>query len=1194
MNNSSSLLFFSKTTGAPKSDENLTSPAASTAASDDLVYSFSYNSLHGGSDAIAERCNAADASKGASCNSIKATETSGPTIKAAAETTTAAAATTTADGVAAPQDAAFSVPLLISMYVGGMTCDGCVQLLQRELSVLPGIQSVRVDLQHQRVDISVLSSAMAPTAPGAQSALTLVVERVAALGYTILTQAPSTPQTIRGGAARSFAPLPLLSNSLERHRGTKPQQSRGSGEGKRLLGSESSSLPPLSSACSVVEVATTPTKQATEASFAKTRLLIEGMSCTSCSSQIEEGLKKRPGVHSASVTFATLTGRVVHDASVISVADLVEIITDFGYTVSVQSTTAPSGTGGGCSGGRSFHSNGTTTVEIGNVDRESAMEDDEMALEDCDGERGVDQRYEHRVLIGGMSCASCAARIQNTLEQLPSVLHCSVSFATCTAVIATHTSDGYIEACKVIQSLGYSAEMLDQRQMNTSRDRTREALARTREIAMHERNFIGGAILSAPLFVVMLVMSVSDVLDRYMWVMSLVEVVELLFTTPIVFLYGQEFYISAWRSFKHGAYTMDTLIAVGTGCTYLYSCVVLLISLFLYPRVHLMTYFDTAGMLIAFMLLGRFLEARAKRDTSSALIELMSMLPSTAIVITASGEEVEVQCADLAKDAVVRVLAGDRIPVDGVIIDGSSDVDEQMVTGESIPKHKKPGDGVVGGTLNITSTILVRAEKVGEETMMAQVLRIVQEAQNSKPAVQRIADKVAMYFVPFVLLFSMGTLTVWMALGILNWYPSDWLGHGEGQPSSIVSFAFNFFISTVVVACPCAVGLATPTAIMVGTGVGAKNGVLVKGGTTFEVVRKVDCVVLDKTGTITKGQMEVVDVSATSASTSTPEGEALARRLVGMVEAQSNHPIAKAVQAHLLAELKTIPDDSPTQYEVRETLTHGGKGIEGVVRVTGTSSCTASSEDYHVLAGNLSLLRAAGITVNDDVLELIHKRQSHGLTTVVAAINDSVCLVVGLADTPKREAQGVIQRLKKAGIQIMMVTGDNAVVASNIAEEVGIERENVRAEALPTTKAAIVQELQSHGHRVMFVGDGINDSPALAQADVGVALGAGTEVAIEAADAVLVRNSLVDLLNLQSLSRITVQRIYLNFLWAVVYNIFMLPFASGMLYPFLHVQLPPVIAGAAMMLSSLNVLLSSLSIRCFSPYREEDFYKDDI
>ncbi|CAD2215627.1 Cu2+-exporting ATPase [Angomonas deanei] len=717
-------------------------------------------------------------------------------------------------------------------------------------------------------------------------------------------------------------------------------------------------------------------------------------------------------------------------------------------------------------------------------------------------------------------------------------------------------------------------------------EKTKNALQREEEIAKQKKLFIASAVLSIPLLAAMLIMAFTDIMMAYPKVGLGIDLIQFFCATPIVFHFGRQFFIGAYTSLRHRAFTMDTLVAIGTGCSYVYSVVILGLSIF--TDLHMMSYFDTSGMLMTFMLLGRFLEANAKRQTSGALLQLMNLVPATAQLLSPEDGEtiLEVPVSRVKVGDKVRVLAGCRIPVDGHVAEGNSDIDEQAVTGESLPRFVGKGAAVVGGTLNLTATLTVEADKVGEDTMLAKVLRIVEEAQSTKPAVQRIADTVAMYFVPFVILSALVTLVVWLILGATNAYPSAWRRKGNhGMETPWAAFAFNFFISTVVAACPCALGLATPTAIMVGTGVGALHGVLVKSGATLETVCKSSCVVLDKTGTITDGKLQCV--------THLTAGEQLPAttvcQIVAGVEGQSTHPVAKAVYEALLPYHQK--EDS-VAVDVATAVTHSGLGVEATVRVAAAGTAltnTTAWTSHTVLVGNLALLQRHEVQLPEALLSAVTELQRHGRTTVLAAVDGTGCFLAGLSDEPKPESAAVIRRLRKEGIRVLMVTGDHLGVATRVAAEVGIPPEDVHAEALPTTKAEIVKQLQQEERcRVMFVGDGINDSPALAQADVGVALGAGTEIAIEAADAVLVRNSLCDLLTLRALSRTTVRRIYGNFVWAFGYNILMIPIASGALYPVLLFQLPPVVAGAAMVVSSLCVLFSSISIRCFRPVRVED------
>lgn len=1046
--------------------------------------------------------------------------------------------------------------IFVRFYVDGMSCDSCAAYITEHLQKLPGVVQATVSFASKQADI-VLRVGDAGT-------IVDVVACVEKLGYKVLDELPASATANSGGGAHPMTTASSVTAHLP--------SSKLLREGSRVVlnGGED---------CELSEVREFDASFARPVTYAETRVLIEGMSCGSCAARIEKALLRVDGVKEASVNFATMTGKVVHDTAVAPVDAVLLAIAEMGYTPAIQHTTAKG------------WQKAEAVVRFHSADGGSA---NAGAMTTTTSKRRGDG-YEHHLLIEGMSCASCAAKVERAMQQFQDVQECVVSFATGTAFLVTSQEDVSIDLIKHIQSMGYSVTVTeDLGDTNGALSKTKEVLERSEEIRERRQSCIGSAVLCIPLLVAMIVMSFTDIMEENMTVTHVIDGIQLLVTTPIVAYYGRIFFVGAWRSWQHRTFTMDTLVAIGTGFSYTYSVVVYLLSLF--TGLHMMTYFDTAGMLTSFMLLGRFLEASAKRSTSGALIELMSLVPPVATVVTAEGD-VRLPSSAITVGVHVRVLAGDRIPVDGTVVEGISDVDEQMVTGESVPKSVRPGDKVVGGTLNTTATLIVAADKVGEDTMLSQILRIVQEAQNTKPAVQRIADRVAMYFVPFVVGFSVVTLFCWLVLGFNDMYPAEWR---HGMPWE--AFAFNFFIATVVAACPCALGLATPTAIMVGTGVGAKNGVLVKSGVTLEAVRHTTCVVFDKTGTITNGRLQVVWNQCHGVALGEPT--TLARRLVGVVEAQSNHPIAKAVCGALVPDIvggvapsaegdsralvapAMLPD---VHLEVQRAVTHSGLGMEATVAATSTKEEGQAVREHHVVVGNLGLMEQRRIRVSREVQAMVSQQSANGHTTVVGAVDGEACVVLALSDQPKDEAYGVIHHLHQQGIRTLMVTGDNRHVAGCIARAVGIDPYEVRAEALPTTKATIVQQLQREGHRVMFVGDGINDSPALAQADVGVALGAGTEVAIEAADAVLVRNSLVDLLNLQSLSNTTVRHIYGNFIWAFGYNLAMLPIASGLLYPLLHFQLPPVVAGAAMVMSSLSVLSSSLSIRCFKPHRAADF-----
>eukprot|EP00796_Vickermania_ingenoplastis_P011903 gene11904-8186_t len=931
-------------------------------------------------------------------------------------------------------------------------------------------------------------------------------------------------------------------------------------------------------------------------------MIVEGMSCASCAARVEAALKKVPKVHACTVVFASNTANIVTTATVDARAVLEEVrrmVTDLGYTVTAVEMAPPPATANpthtlviegmscvSCANrvetalqampvvesctvvfasntailrtlGGTAGTNGRTVVEILN-EAKAVVEDlgykvTAIQVGGCHSREST--LPAQLVVIEGMSCTSCASRVETAVSKLDGVAHCAVDFTSSTASVTTSAGTATAEVMErvqqLIEELGYRVTSVTAAQMDTSAlEAKKNALERTEELRRLRFSCICSAILSVPVLIIMFYMMTGH--HASFAVELSLDLVQLVCVTPVVLYFGRIFFIGAWRSLTHLTFTMDTLVAIGTGLTYLYSVAAVVAEIGW--RAGLSTYFDTAGLLTTFMLLGRFLEANAKRQTGGALLELMNLVPPTATL-----------------GAHLRVLAGDRVPVDGSIVEGLTEIDEQMVTGESVPRPASPGDKVVGGTLNVGGAIVIRAEKVGEDTMLANILRIVQDAQSSKPAVQRIADRMAMYFVPTVLVIALATL----------WYRGS-------QPWTL--FAFEFFIATVVAACPCALGLATPTAIMVGAGVGARNGVLVKSAAVLEAVHKATCVVFDKTGTLTTGKLTVVEVlwlekigTTSIALSSSASTRLLFRR---MVKQLSNHPAAIAVSAALEAEAAASERRDPKEAhrlgkaETLEVRTHHGEGLQARVRFKpprpggsgGGAAPSRKSETHEVLLGNERLLRRFGVPNAPMTAAFIKAQRSLGRT-----------LVFGVVDGSQHVARGVVAALQDLGLRTMVVTGDHRTAAEYVAASVGIPSNCVHADVLPVDKASIVRQAQADGYRVVFVGDGINDGPALVQADVGVALGAGTEVAIEAADAVLIRDSLVDLLNLRDLSTLTVRRVYGNFVWAIGYNLVILPLACGALFPYLHYTLPPLLAGLAMICSSLCVLLSSLSIRCFRP-----------
>ena len=659
----------------------------------------------------------------------------------------------------------------------------------------------------------------------------------------------------------------------------------------------------------------------------------------------------------------------------------------------------------------------------------------------------------------------------------------------------------------------------------------RESYAREKEIRYYTRLFFFSLILTIPVTLIMF-----EVITPYLPLGS-AKLIMFLLTTPIQFIAGYPFYQSSLRGLRHGKTNMDTLIMMGTSAAYFYSVAT---TFFL---VSFSSFYDTSAMLITFILLGRMLESMAKGRTSRAIRSLMDLQPKVAVVVR-NGEEMIIPIEDVEVDDVVLVRPGQQVPVDGEVIEGSSSVDESMITGESIPVGKKVGDEVVGATINKSGALHVRATKVGRDTTLSQIVRLVEDAQTKKPSIQRRADAIAEVFVPIVLVFSLATFFLWMALGTADW-----------------TRALSFTIAVLVAACPCALGLATPTAIMVGLGKGAQHGILIKTGDGLEVIPTVDTIVFDKTGTLTVGKPSVTDFIL---APDVDSDQALS--VIAAVERNSEHPLAEAIVIHAQEKGLTLPSVSDFNSE-------SGKGVK------------AKIEGEDVLIGSFRYLSENGVD-----LALIEEHSSmleeQGKTTVYAARAGFPLAIIAIADTLKQSSVQAIRELKKLGLDVWMITGDREKTANAIASSVGIS--NVLAQVLPGEKAAKVQQLQNEKRIVAFVGDGINDAPALAQSDVGIALGSGTDVSVETGDIVLVRDDLLDVVSGVELGKKTMSKIKQGFFWALIYNMILLPIAAGIFFPFTGLALRPEFAGLAMALSSVSVVTNALLLNRFTPTQFEE------
>ncbi len=659
----------------------------------------------------------------------------------------------------------------------------------------------------------------------------------------------------------------------------------------------------------------------------------------------------------------------------------------------------------------------------------------------------------------------------------------------------------------------------------------REASAREGEIKYYSRLFVFSLLLTIPVTLLMF-----GVLTPFLPVGVNPEIIMFLLTTPIQFIAGYPFYQASLRGLRYGKTNMDTLIMLGTSAAYFYSVA----ATFIIPEY--MSFYDTSAMLITFILLGRTLESIAKGRTSQAIRSLMGLQPNIAIVIRDEAE-LTVPIEDVEVDDVVLIKPGEKIPIDGVVVDGNSQVDESVITGESLPVGKKIGDSVVGATINKNGVLRVRATKVGQDTVLSQIVKLVEEAQTQKPPIQRKADRIAEVFVPAVLLISLLTFLTWFLFGGVDW-----------------TRALSFTIAVLVAACPCALGLATPTAIMVGLGKGAQLGVLIKTGDGLEVIPSVDTVVFDKTGTLTIGRPVVTDFITASGI---KRDEVIL--LVGSVEKNSEHPLAEAIVEFAEAEVGNL--DSATEFQ-----SESGKGV-----IAQVGSAT-------VLIGNDVYMSENSVDISEVTPHSV-SLQEQGKTTVFAAKNGSALAIIAIADALKDSSIPAVAQLKALGLDIWMITGDKEITAKAIAKSAGID--NILAEVLPGEKAEKVRGLQSSGHIVAFTGDGVNDAPALAQADVGIALGSGTYVSVETGDIVLVRDDLMDVVTGIELGKSTMTKIKQGFFWAMIYNMALFPIAAGLLFPIFGIALRPEFAGLAMALSSVSVVSNALLLNRFKPSQRE-------
>ncbi len=740
--------------------------------------------------------------------------------------------------------------------------------------------------------------------------------------------------------------------------------------------------------------------------------------------------------------------------------------------------------------------------------------------------------------VTGMTCAACSARVQRELAGVDGVLKADVNLATESATVEyLPTQAGFRELREAIRRAGYDVLKTQPGEDIVEREqREREA----RYLAL-KRKVVTGAALSVPIFILMY----SRFLGLFAGLPLRVNfIMQMALATPIQFWIGRQFYSGAVSAARHRTTNMNTLIAVGTSAAYIYSAIVVFFPSFfivkgLMPAAHLDVYFDTSAAIIVLILLGRTLEARARGKTSDAVKKLIGLAPKSARVVR-NGAETEVPVADVEPGDVISVRPGEKIPADGIVTEGYSSVDESMITGEPIPVEKRPGGSVTGGAINKTGSFKFEAVKVGRNTVLAGIIEMVQRAQGSKPPIARLADTISSFFVPAVMGLAALTFIIWYAFG----------------PPPAFTYALLNFISVLIIACPCALGLATPTSIMVGTGKGAESGILIRSGEALEAAHKLNCIVLDKTGTVTRGEPSVTDIITNNSIT---EDQAL--YYAASAEKTSEHPLAGAF-------LKAARESGIKLGETRQFQAIAGHGIKGSV------------DGRELLLGNLRMMTDEGIDTGQ-LAPAAEGLSNEGKTPVFLALDKKPAAVLAVADTLKENSREAIKALRDMGLEVIILTGDNKRPAQAIARQAGAD--NVIAEVLPDKKAEVIKKLQSEGKKVGMAGDGINDAPALAQADVGIAMGTGTDVAIEAADITLMAGDLRGVVRAIALSKATLKNIKQNLFWAFAYNTILIPVAAGALYPFFGTLLSPVYAAAAMGMSSVTVVSNALRLRKFAP-----------
>ncbi|WKX99389.1 hypothetical protein Q1695_014348 [Nippostrongylus brasiliensis] len=895
----------------------------------------------------------------------------------------------------------------------------------------------------------------------------------------------------------------------------------------------------------------------------KCTLAVDGMTCASCVQYIERRLGKLRGVQSVVVALIAGKAEIVYNPSLTSVEKLIAETTALGYRASLIDSP--------------FSAFSKIHLMIGNLNSEADVN-----------------------------------RIESHVISKKGVESCHVSLATSIASIEFSPSEiGPRDLISVVESLGYTAEL-------SSKDDQLKRLDHSEEVRKWRTTFLVSLIFGIPVMLIMIVfhwilhtpMHPENQTPIFSPALSLDNLLLLLLCTPVQVIGGRYFYVASWKALRHGTANMDVLIVLATTIAFAYSILVLLVALVLRWPSSPMTFFDVPPMLIVFISLGRMLEHKAKGKTSEALSRLMSLQAKEATLVTMDVEgritsEKGINIELVQRNDLIKVLPGAKVPVDGIVVDGKSAADESFITGESMPVVKKPGSIVIGGSVNQKGNLIIQATLVGQDSTLSQIVRLVEEAQTNKAPIQQMADRIAGYFVPCVILLALITLAAWIFIGYMS--ERYRILTPTARFEVVMKVAFEAAITVLAIACPCSLGLATPTAVMVGTGVGAINGILIKGGEPLESVHKVTTVIFDKTGTITEGRPRVTSILSLRSPLDMPLKMLVL--ICGSAESQSEHPIGAAItnfakqwlreptwaavsRFHVSAghgvscqissvrkSLSTVAEvNGPVLGEGEEMAVDDSRVLHKQVSCMPFIKSVKDMDTFEVVIGSERMMEKHGIVVDQITAAALSAEQQQGNISVICAINGETVAIISIADKVKREAPLAVWALRRMGMRVVLLTGDNAKTACSTAKKVGIA--DVFSEVLPNQKQTKIQQLQNAGEKVAMVGDGVNDSPALASADVGIAIAAGSDVAIESAGIVLVRNDLIDVVGAVELSKKTTRRIRLNFLFAIIYNAVGIPIAAGVFRPF-GFALQPWMAAAAMALSSVSVVTSSLLLKTY-------------